>query len=317
METTLLTLRAVAENSRLRLLALLESGDASVGELVLALEQSQPRVSRHLKVLGEAGLVESFRDSHHIYYRLTCDGALGELLQSILAGVARDPEVLADCARLVSARQAREKAAYNRMDTKQARAKAFRPAAEKGLTEAALDDVLADSEIGDLLNIRAGSGRLLVHLAPKANSATGVDRSQAMRMLARSRVQQAGLAKCTLRNVEGNTLPFPPRSFDTVLLNEALGRASDQRQALAEAVRVLRPGGRVLILDWIQTVARQNKSTHKRSKQGESQLAENHLRALLAEQGLTVSQRSWLPGKSPNYALFVAVPHHALETGAA
>jgi ArsR family transcriptional regulator len=317
METTLLSLRAVAETSRLRLLALLENGEASVGELVLALEQSQPRVSRHLKLLVAAGLVENFRDNHHVYYRLTRDGALAELLQSVLAGVARDPEVLADRARLATARQALEKDAYNRMDTKQARAKAFRPAAEQGVTEAALDDALAGSEIGDFLNIRAGSGRLLMHLAPKAKTTTGVDRSQAMRMLARSRVQQAGLAKCTLRNVEGNTLPFSPRSFDTVLLNEALGRAGNQRQALAEASRVLRADGQLLILDRIETVARQNTSARHRHERGEAPLAENHLRALLAEQGLTVSQRSWLPGKSPDYALFVAVRQHALEIGAA
>jgi hypothetical protein len=80
---------------------------------------------------------------------------------------------------------------------------------------------------------------------------------------------------------------------------------------------VLRPGGRLLVLDWIQAVVRQNKSPFNRSEQGAAPLAENQLRALLAEQGLTVSQRSWLPGKSPNYALFVAVSHNALETGAA
>ena len=317
METTLLALRAVAESSRLRLLALLDSGEASVGELVLALEQSQPRVSRHLKVLVDAGLVENFRDNHHMYYRLSRTGGLGELLQTALAGVARDSEVQADRVRLAAARQALEKDAYNRMDTKQARARAFRPPAAQGVTEAALDDALGDAELGDFLNVRAGSGRLLMHLAPKAKTATGVDRSQAMRMLARSRLQQAGLAKCTLRNVEANTLPFSPRSFDTVLLNEALGRADDQRKALAEAARVLRPGGRLLVLDWIQAVARQNNSPFNRSEQGAAPLAENQLRALLAEQGLTVSQRSWLPGKSPNYALFVAVPHNVLETGAA
>jgi ubiquinone/menaquinone biosynthesis C-methylase UbiE len=102
-----------------------------------------------------------------------------------------------------------------------------------------------------------------------------------------------------------------------VLLNEALSRAVDRRQALAEASRVVRPDGRVLILDWVQPVALQNKTISSSSEQGEAPLAENHLRALLAEQGLTIRQRSWLPGKSPNYALFVAMPHSALQTGAA
>jgi ArsR family transcriptional regulator len=240
-----------------------------------------------------------------------------DLLQSVLAGIADDPEIRADRARLAAARESREKDAYSRIGTKQAWARAFRAVADPGVAEAALDDALVDVEVGDLLNVRAGSGRLLIHLAPKAKTVTGVDRSQAMRMLARSRVQQAGLAKCTLRNVEGNTLPFRSHSFDTVLLNEALSRATDRRQALAEASRVVRPDGRVLILDWVQPVARQNKTSSASSEQGAAPLAENHLRALLAEQGLTVSQRSWLPGKSPNYALFVAVPQRALQTGVA
>jgi DNA-binding transcriptional ArsR family regulator len=314
MDATLTALRAVAESTRLRLLALIESGEVSVGELVTALEQSQPRVSRHLKLLVEAGVVEKFRDSHHVYYRLAPHASQRELVREVLANVSADPEIVADRERLQRVRQSREKDAYSRIDTKQAWADNFRPGTGDEPVNEALDDALNDIEIGDLLNVRAGSGRLLKHLAPRARTATGVDRSQAMRLLARSKLQQAGLAECTLRNVDGNSLPFDARSFDTIILNEALGRAQDKRQALAESVRVMRRGGRLLILDWVQPVALQNKGVTQKSEQGSAMIAENQLRTLLAEQGLVVSRRSWLPGKSPNYALFVAIPASMQKT---
>jgi DNA-binding transcriptional ArsR family regulator/2-polyprenyl-3-methyl-5-hydroxy-6-metoxy-1,4-benzoquinol methylase len=310
METTLKTLRAIAESSRLRLLALINTGEVSVGELVIALEQSQPRVSRHLKLLVDAGLVENFRDSHHVYYRLSRDKGVQGLLKEVLSGLIGDAEIAADLERLGRVRQAREKDAYSRIDTKRAWAKAFRQSANEGAVEEALDDALCNIELGELLSVRTDSGRLLQHLAPKARSATGVEHSQAMRLLARSRLQQAGLAECTLR-------PLAPRSFDTVLLNEALSRATDKRQVLSEAARVLRSDGRLLVLDWVQQVTLQNKDLPSKSEQGTALMAENQLRTLLAEQGLTVVRRSWLPGKSPNYALFMAVPVSALKTGAA
>ncbi|MDG1462692.1 MAG: metalloregulator ArsR/SmtB family transcription factor [Gammaproteobacteria bacterium] len=301
-------LRAVAENTRLRLLALIETGEVSVGELVSALEQSQPRISRHLKLLVDAGVVEKFRDSHHIYYRLAPQTSQRELVREILAGIRADSQIMADRERLQCVRQSLEKEAYSRIDTKQAWVENFRPGTGDELINEALDDALNDVDIGDLLNVRTGSGRLLKHLAPRTRTATGVDRSQAMRLLARSKLQQAGLADCTLRNVDGNTLPFEARSFDTIVLNEALGHSQDKRQALAESVRVMRRGGRLIILDWVQPVTLQNKGRVQQSEQGSEMIAENQLRALLAEQGLIVGHRSWLPGKSPNYALFVAVP---------
>jgi len=299
MVTTLQALKAAAEETRLRLLALLETGEASVGELVIVLQQSQPRVSRHLKLLVAAGLVENFRDSHHVYYRLA-EGASRSLLDEVLAGVRGDAGIEADLVRLSEVRHEREKDAYRRIDPKAApTARAAR--ADDETIFAAIDDALADEDIGDLLDVRTGTGRLLTHLAPKAATATGVDKSQAMRLLARTKVQQAGLAKCTLRNVDGKSLPFSPDSFDTVLLNESLTRADDLRSALAEAVRVLRVGGRLLILDWIQPTSLQNRA----DSEG---LAENQLRTLLAENGLQITERSWLPGKAPDYALFIAAP---------
>jgi len=309
MVTTLQALKAAAEETRLRLLTLLEGGEASVGELVVVLQQSQPRVSRHLKLLVEAGLVENFRDRHHVYYRLASNPELRPFLNEVLAGMHGDVRVDEDQQRLAEVRQAREKDAYRRIDPRQASVEAFRPRAEEADIFTALDDALEATDIGDLLNVKAAKGNLLMHLALRSASATGVDRSQAMRLLARTKVQEAGLAKCTLRNVDGATLPFAKDSFDTVLLNEALSREGNKSEALAEAARVLRRDGRLLILDWIQPVSLRNTGEVKQS----GGLAENQLRTLLAEQGLVVSQREWLPGKSPDYALFTVVSQAAQQ----
>jgi ubiquinone/menaquinone biosynthesis C-methylase UbiE/DNA-binding MarR family transcriptional regulator len=316
MQATLMVLRAVAESTRLRLLALIERGEISVGDLVGVLEQSQPRVSRHLKLLVDAGLVEKFRDNHYVYYRLATNEQHRQPVAEILASLSSAPEIIADRERLEGVRQLREKEAYNQINTRQTWVESFRSdSGEEPLNEA-LDDALGTVEVGDLLNVRSGSGRLLKHLAPLARTATGVDRSKAMRLLARSKLQQAGLTGFTLRNADGISLPFPARSFDTIVLNEALGLAEDKRQALAESVRVMRRGGRLIIIDWVQSVALQNKGLLQKTDHGSGMLVENQLRALLAEQGLVVGRRSWLPGKSPNYALFLAIPASEEKTEA-
>ncbi|MGI9309836.1 MAG: ArsR/SmtB family transcription factor, partial [Gammaproteobacteria bacterium] len=307
MDTTLLALRAVAESTRLRLLALLSGGEVSVGELVIVLRQSQPRVSRHLKLLVEAEVVERFRDRHHVYYRLTRMPELRSFVDQVLASLKNDSEIATDRLRLDEIKFGREKIAYAQIGEAQSWADTFRQRPDESDIHDAFDDALSGTELGDLLDVRTGTGALLGYLAPHASSATGVDRSDATRLLARSRLQQAGLADCTLRNVEGKCLPFAESSFDTVLLNEAMSHATDQMSALGEAVRVLRRNGQLLILDWIAPVSLQNR--------GGRELSENQVRALLAEHGLEIVQRAWLPGKSPDYALFKAVPAKAQRTG--
>ncbi len=305
LKQTLQRLRAIAEPTRLRLLALLSAGEISVGELSSVLGQSQPRVSRHLRLLVEAGLVSRFRDRHWVYYRLVADTALRELLNRLLDPITeQDPTLVADRKAMQVVKDRRESSAYTALGP----SPAFWPTAdharpsEAALAEA-LDDAIGSHPIGDLLDIGSGAGTLLKLLSPRAISAVGVDTAKEMRLLARARLQRAGLAECTLRNADMHDLPFAANSFDTVVLDEALAQSNQPEAALREARRVLRPSGCLLIIDHILPVVGQTAES--------AVLHENKLHALLQEQDFSIMHRGWFPGRSLDRALFAAVPNES------
>lgn len=305
LELTLQRLRAIAEPTRLRLLALLSAGEISVGELSNVLGQSQPRVSRHLRLLVEAGLVSRFRDRHWVYYRLVADTALRELLNLVLDPVTeQDPTLVADRKAMQVVKDRRESSAYTALGPSPAlwpTADHARPS-EAALAEA-LDDAIDSRPIGDLLDIGSGAGTLLKLLGPRAVSAVGVDTAKEMRLLARARLQRAGLAECTLRNADMHDLPFVAHSFDTVVLDEVLAQSNQPEAALREARRVLRPSGCLLIIDHILPVVGQTVEP--------AGLHENKLHALLREQDFSIVHRGWFPGRSLDRALFAAVPNES------
>lgn len=305
LKQTLKRLRAIAEPTRLRLLALLSAGEISVGELSTVLRQSQPRVSRHLRLLVEAGLVSRFRDRHWVYYRLVGDTALRELLNRVLDPVAeQDPTLVADRKAMQVAKNLRESNAYTALKPNPA----FWPTAdhdrpsEAALAEA-LEDAVGSHPIGDLLDIGSGAGTLLKLLSPRAISAVGVDTTKEMRLLARARLQRAGLAECTLRNADTHDLPFAANSFDTVVLDEVLAQSNQPEAALREARRVLRLSGCLLIIDHILPAVGQTVEP--------AGLHENKLHALLQEQDCSIVHRGWFPGRSLDRALFAAVPNES------
>jgi len=304
LEPTLQRLRAIAEPTRLRLLALLSAGEISVGELSNVLGQSQPRVSRHLRLLVEAGLVSRFRDHHWVYYRLVTDAAVRELLLPVLGSVQQqDPTLAADRKAMQAVKDLRESSAYTALGPSPAlwrTANHARPS-EAALAEA-LDDAIGNRPIGDLLDIGSGAGTVLKLLSPRATSAVGVDTAKEMRLLARARLQRAGLADCTLRNADTHDLPFVANSFDTVVLDEVLAQSDRPEAALREASRVLRPDGCLLIMDRILPIVGQTAEPG-----GPVGLHENRLQALLREQDFSIVHRGWFPGRSLDRALFAAV----------
>jgi ArsR family transcriptional regulator len=299
------TLKAAAEPTRVRLLLLLGRGEATVGELQEILEQSQPRVSRHLRVLAEAGLVERFRDGQSIYYRLASD-QLPEAISGLVrdAAGANDPLVLADAAALDHMLRARQRAAFSGPALVAAAQTGGRPPLEE--LQAVLDELLAGLDFSDVLDVGCGGGALLPWLSARAAQVTGADIARPMRLLARSRLQVAGLSNCTIRDADLHALPFTDDAFDLVLLDEVLSRTQDPDAAWREVQRVLRPRGRVVILDRIEPAARQLAA----NRQG---LAENQLTAALAAAGLRVIERRWLPGRALDYAAIVAQPVSAVE----
>lgn len=296
-------LKASADPTRLRLLALLSAGEATVGEMVEVLGQSQPRVSRHLRILHAARLVSHFRDGQWVYYRLDPVQALAELVERVLAFArAGDEAIAADQARMHDIRRQRERYAFAAPSgpRRWAEPAAGRPGEQ--LLRQGLDDILGPQAVGDVLDIGVGAGALLGLLAPRARSAVGLDISRGMRVLARSRLQQAGLAHCTIRAGDMHALDFPDLSFDLVVLDEVLAHSGAPQQVVAEAARVLRPTGRLLVLDRIRPAALRLPG----AADAPAGLFENQLAVMLRTAGLRPGTPAWFPARSPEFALLVA-----------
>lgn len=248
MKELLAQLRAAAEPTRLRLLALCARGAFCVSDLCDVLGQSQPRLSRHLKLLVEAGLLERIPEGSNAYFQVP-PGA--EVARVILARLPEtDPLLAADrrqAVRLAAerAREASDSFRRDGADWDETRALGLPAAA----IEAALLDALPE-RMGRLLDIGTGTGRLLEIAAPRVESALGVDASREMLALARARLAERGLAgRCAVRQADMYRLPLADAAFDAVALQMVLHYAEDPAAALAEAARVLKPGGSLLVVD--------------------------------------------------------------------
>jgi demethylmenaquinone methyltransferase/2-methoxy-6-polyprenyl-1,4-benzoquinol methylase/ArsR family transcriptional regulator len=247
-------LAAVGEITRLRLLVLLGEAELTVSELVAILGQSQPRVSRHLKLLVEAGLAERRREGGWAFFRLAEYSApRGALARDLIARLDPDDAPLAaDRARLALTREARRRQAaayFARRAADWDRIRALHAPEEK--VEAAVKAVVGDKPIHALLDLGTGTGRMLELFAPRAERAVGVDQSAAMLALARDRLEQAGLAHAQLRQGDLYAPPVERDAFDLIIIHQVLHFLDDPARAILEAARLLRPGGRLVVVDFI------------------------------------------------------------------
>ena len=249
MERLLASLRAAAEPTRLRLLALAGRGAFCVSEFTEILGQSQPRLSRHLKLLCDCGLLDRVREGANVWFTLP-HGEAGDLPRDLVARLPEDDTVLeADrrqAARVLAerARVASESFRRQGADWDEMRALDL-PAAS---VEAALLSLVPE-QAGRLLDIGTGTGRILELLAPRMSQGVGVDASKAMLALARSRLAREGLNHCSVRLADMYRLPLADASFDTIVMQMVLHYAEDPPGVLAEVARVLRPGGRLIVID--------------------------------------------------------------------
>ncbi len=245
-------LRAAGEPTRLRILALLAREELAVLELTRILGQSQPRVSRHLKLLAEAGLVERFPDGAWVFYRLAGAGAARALVDKALALISpSDATLLRDAERLmgVSAERAGEAANYfaeNAERWDEIRSLYTSESAVEGAILAAV----GEGPIERMVDLGSGTGRMLALLGHRARSAIGLDLSRQMLNLARGNVASAGLVACELRhgNIMGTGLA--DQEADLVVVHQVLHYLGEPAAAVAEAARLVAPGGRLLIVDF-------------------------------------------------------------------
>ncbi len=246
-------LRAAGDTTRLRLLLLLREAELTVTELTQILGQSQPRVSRHLRLLCEAGLLERFKEGTWVFYRAT-EGNGAAVLAATLASLcdAGDESTLsADRQRLLRTRTARAEAAA-------AYFKANAPDWERIRSlhvpdqdvERAIVRLLGPERLDAVLDAGTGTGRMLEVLAPHIGRGVGIDNSPEMLAIARDRLARVGASHCQVRLGDVYRLPLGDRGFDAVLFHQVLHYLDDPQAALREALRVLKPGGRILIADF-------------------------------------------------------------------
>ncbi len=253
MDHLLASLRAAAEPTRLRLLSLAARGAFCVMEFTEILGQSQPRLSRHLKLLCECGLLDRVREGANVWFALPTgdDGALPRELVARLP--SDDPVLEADrrqAARVLAerARAASESFRQKGADWDEMRALDLPAQA----VENALLALIPIGPQGRLLDIGTGTGRVLALLAPRFRQALGIDASKAMLALARARLSGPGFAHCAVRLADMYRLPLADSSFNAVVLQMVLHHAEDPAGALQEATRVLHPGGQLLVIDLVE-----------------------------------------------------------------
>jgi len=250
MEGLLASLRAAAEPTRLRLLALAVRGPFCVSEFTTILGQSQPRLSRHLRLLCEAGLLERTREGAHAWFQLPA-GAEGGLARALLARLPEEDPVLAadrrQVARVLAERARIASESFSRQGADWDEMRALNLPA--GAVAETLLSLLPGSGIGRLVDIGTGTGSLLALLASRITQGIGIDASPAMLALARTRLADAGLTHCTVRRADMYRLPLPDAGFDLATLQMVLHYAEDPASALAEAGRVLRSGARLIVVD--------------------------------------------------------------------
>ena len=247
MDALLTALRACAEPTRLRLLALAGRGAFCVMEFTEILGQSQPRLSRHLRLLVEAGAMERVREGANVWFTLPPENGL---VQDLLARLPTEDPVL-ESDRRQAARVLAERARVASDSFRKKGAEWDEADALALPVEAVQHAVLAavGAAPGRLLDIGTGTGQLLELLAPRVERGLGVDASRAMLALARSRLSKRELAHCAVRQADMYRLPLPDGGFDTVVLQMVLHYAEDPAAAVTEAARVLRAGGRLVIVD--------------------------------------------------------------------
>ncbi len=248
----LASLEAAGESTRLRILCLLNEAELTVSELVAILGQSQPRVSRHLKLLVEAGLAVRSREGAWAFFRLADEG--GALARDLVSRLDRaDPTLAADRGRLEVAREARRRQAAAYFAERAADWDTIRALhAPEERVEAALMQIIGEKPFRSLLDLGTGTGRMLEVLAPRAVRAVGVDQSAAMLALARSRIDEAGLRHVQLRQGDIYAAPVERDGYDLVVIHQVLHFLDDPARALKEAARAVAPGGRLVIVDFDQ-----------------------------------------------------------------
>jgi ubiquinone/menaquinone biosynthesis C-methylase UbiE len=293
MEALLQGLRAIGEASRLRLLHLLAQGELNVTEITLILGQSQPRISRHLKLMCDAGLLDRYREGSWVLFRLKDSGPGARLARAVAELLPHEaPQLKRDAEQLKAVREARAAAAQRYFKANAAnwhKLRALHVSEEE--VETAWLKLVGEAPVETLVDLGTGTGRVLEVLAPRARQAIGIDASRDMLSVARANLERANLRSAQVRLGDVNSLALPDRFADLVTIHQVLHYLDEPGRALAEAARILKPGGRVLVVDFAPHDLDFLREQHAHRRLG---IAADHMAGWLARAGLDLAHFSTL-----------------------
>ncbi len=245
-------LKAVAEPTRLRILVLLRDGELNVKDLTQILGQSQPRLSRHLKLLSEAGLVERFREGSWVYFHISERSVGGRLSLRLLESINKDdPVLIRDKRRVNELRHAREEAAQAYFRSHAAHWDSIRSLhVSEHEVETKMRELLGRGPFQQFVDLGSGTGRVLELFSSTFEAGIGIDVNNTMLSYARSKLESAGQHHIQMRHADIYNLPLPDNMADAVCVHQVLHYLNDPSCAITEAARILKPGGQLLIVDF-------------------------------------------------------------------
>jgi ubiquinone/menaquinone biosynthesis C-methylase UbiE/DNA-binding transcriptional ArsR family regulator len=294
MEELLAGLKAVAETTRIRILFVLSHGELNVTELTYILGQSQPRVSRHLKLMAEAGLISRHKEGNWVLFRLREEGRSGALARALVDMLPGKDQLLSgDLSRLEEIRRQRSEmaAAYfgaNASDWAKLRSLHVLEAD----VESAMLSLLGDSKFENVVDLGTGTGRVLELLSNRAAHLYGLDMSREMLAIARANLEKQQLRNAQVRHSDIYALPFADGFADLVTIHQVLHFLDEPQRALLEARRILSAKGRLLIVDFAPHDLEELRTEHAHRRLG---LSSEQMAGWLARAGLELIRHEVLP----------------------
>ena len=305
METILTLFRALAEPTRLRLLALCDTGEHTVSDMVNVLGQSQPRVSRHLKLLCDAGILERLPEGNFVFYRrmTTNNPATEKIINETLAELTNNPETATmDRMRLEILRKERAKVAklyFRQNATNWNRLRSLH--INETEVETALIEIFPKRKGLNLIDIGTGTGRILEILSPYVGKGMGIDQSREMLSIARAHLNQLKASNLHVRHGDMYRLPIGNSMVDVVTLHQVLHYAEDPNAVFHESARILKPGGVMIVVDFEPHDIQELRDLHAHRRLGFGQA---DIKTWGAAADLTMTEQRRLPGNPLTVALW-------------
>jgi len=310
MDDLLAALRAAAEPTRLRIIALLSEGELTVSELVHTLGQSQSRISRHLKLLTEAGLLTRHREGSWVFHRLADfaasngAGAGADVARHLVDLLPKTQSGNRDLDRLAAVKQARDDKAAAYFDDIAESWDSLRSLhVDDRKVETVIGDWLGQTPIGSLLDIGTGTGRILEVLSPLIERGVGIDQSREMLSVARANLERGSYENCQVRQADLYRLPFAEADFDAAVIHQVLHYLDEPGAAIREAARVLSPGGRLVVIDFQPHRMENLRDEYSHRRLG---FSEDTIRAFFTQAGLTPKDTTALAGSELTVGVWLA-----------